>query len=181
MRSSIEFRLVLAALLAVLGAAAAQTLVYGLSGLPASLDAVDIAPDELVTIEEDASLRAVIADGDLNVGYLAFHQANEPFDDVRVRRAVAQAIDREAIVEAFFGGLGVTAEDHLPPSFFGHGEPWPYDYDPERAQELLAEAGYPDGFSTELWYMPVSRPCFPAPQPTAGAMASLRPRTGPPT
>jgi peptide/nickel transport system substrate-binding protein len=134
--------------------------------------AVDLAPDELVTIEEDDSLRTVIADGDLNVGYLAFHQANEPFDDVRVRRAVAHAIDREAIVEAFFGGLGVTAEDHLPPSFFGHGQPWPYDYDPERAQELLAEAGYEGGFSTELWYMPVSRPYYPAPQPIAEAMAS---------
>jgi peptide/nickel transport system substrate-binding protein len=134
--------------------------------------AVDLAPDELVTIEGDPALETIISEADLNVGYLAMHQANEPFDDRRVRRAIAHAIDRETIVEAFFGGLGVTAEDHLPPSVFGHGDPWPYDYDPERARELLAEAGYPDGFETELWYMPVSRPYYPAPQPIAEAMAS---------
>ncbi|MDZ7707539.1 MAG: ABC transporter substrate-binding protein [Trueperaceae bacterium] len=134
--------------------------------------AVDLAPDEFSSVASNPDLTAEIADSDLNVGYLAMHQANEPFDDLRVRQAIAHAIDREAIVDAFYGGLAVTAEDHIPPGFFGHGMDWPYDYDPERAMELLAEAGYAGGFETELWYMPVSRPYYPSPQPIAEAMAS---------
>lgn len=134
--------------------------------------AVLLSSDDLAAVEGDANLETAIAEAELNVGYLAMHQANEPFDDVRVRQAVAHAIDREEIVEAFYEGLGVVADDHMPPSLFGHGEPWPYDYDPERARELLAEAGYEGGFSTELWYMPVSRPYYPAPQPIAETMAS---------
>lgn len=134
--------------------------------------AVLLAADDLQTVEGDPNLEVVTAEAELNVGYLAMHQDNEPLGDVRVRQAIAYAIDREAIVEAFYQGLGVTAQDHLPPTMFGHGKPWPYDYDPERARELLAEAGYPDGFSTELWYMPVSRPYYPAPQPIAETMAS---------
>lgn len=134
--------------------------------------AIGLSSDDLATVEADPNLVVATAETELNVGYLAMHQANSPFEDVRVRQAIAHAIDREAIVEAFYAGLGVVAEDHIPPSFFGHGVQWPYDYDPERARELLAEAGYPDGFSTELWYMPVSRPYYPAPQPIAEAMAS---------
>ncbi|MEX2542649.1 MAG: ABC transporter substrate-binding protein [Trueperaceae bacterium] len=134
--------------------------------------AVLLAADDLQTVENDSNLEVVTAEAELNVGYLAMHQDNEPLGDVLVRQAIAHAIDREAIVEAFYQGLGVVAQDHLPPSLFGHGMEWPYDYDPERARELLAEAGYPDGFSTELWYMPVSRPYYPAPQPIAETMAS---------
>lgn len=134
--------------------------------------AVLLSSDDLNAVQNDDSLETAIADAELNVGYLAFHQSNSPMDDVRVRKAIAHAIDREAIVDAFYQGLGVVADDHLPPALFGHGEPWPYEYDPERAQELLAEAGYPDGFETELWYMPVSRPYYPAPQPIAETMAS---------
>ncbi len=134
--------------------------------------AVLLSSDDLVTVQNDGNLKTAIPDAELNVGYLAMHQANEPFDDPLIRRAVSHAIDREAIVEAFYEGLGSVAADHMPPSFFGSDGPWPYDYDPERARELLAEAGYPDGFDTELWYMPVSRPYFPAPQPIAEAMAT---------
>jgi len=129
--------------------------------------AVLLAADDLQTVQNDANLEVAIADAELTLGYIAMHQANSPFEDVRVRQAVAHAIDRTAIIDAFYAGLGVTATDHLPSVLFGHGEPWPYEYDAERARELLAEAGYPDGFQTEFWYMPVSRPYFPAPQPIA--------------
>jgi peptide/nickel transport system substrate-binding protein len=134
--------------------------------------AVLLAADDLEAVENDARLKVIIPEVEQNVGYLALHQANPPLDDLRVRQAIAHALDREAIIEAFYAGLGVPAAAHMPASYFGQGEPWPYDYDPERARELLAEAGYPDGFTTELWYMPVSRPYYPAPQPIAETMAS---------
>jgi peptide/nickel transport system substrate-binding protein len=134
--------------------------------------AVLLAADDLQTVQNDARLTVVIPEVEQNVGYLALHQANPPLDNPLVRRAIAHALDRDAIIEAFFAGLGVPADAHMPASYFGQGTPWPYDYDPELAKELLAEAGYPDGFATELWYMPVSRPYYPAPQPIAEAMAS---------
>lgn len=134
--------------------------------------AVLLAADDLAAVEGNADLKVASAPVELNVGYLALHQANPPLDNVLVRQAIAYAIDRAAIVDAFYAGLGVVADDHMPPTFAGHGKPWPYDYDPERARELLAEAGYPDGFATQLWYMPVSRPYYPAPQPIAEVIAT---------
>lgn len=138
--------------------------------------ALDIAvllnADDFPVVDRDPELEPALPEAELNVGYLAINEDHGPLSDVRVRQAIGHAIDREAIVEAFYAGLGVVADDHLPPSLFGHGEPWPYEYDPERAKELLEEAGYADGFDTELWYMPVSRPYYPAPQPIAEVMAS---------
>jgi len=70
-----------------------------------------------------------------------------PFKDMRVRKAMSHAINREGIVERIMGGVAEPAGQLLPPSMFGanpDAEPTPYD--PELARELLAEAGYPDGF-----------------------------------
>ena len=134
--------------------------------------AVLLSVDDLATIESDPNLKAMIPETELNVGYLALHQANEPLDNLLVRQAIAHAIDREAIIDAFYGGLGVPAKGFIPSTMFGQPEPWPYAYDPERAKELLAEAGYPNGFSIDFWYMPVSRPYYPAPQPIAETIAS---------
>ena len=101
-----------------------------------------------------------------------------PLDNPLVRQAIAHAIDRVAIIDAFYGGLGLPAYAYIPASMAGQGDPWPYDYDPERARELLAEAGFADGFSTEFWYMPVSRPYYPAPQPIAETIASYLAEVG---
>jgi len=134
--------------------------------------AVNLPADDLQTVERDMNLTAAIAQGEQNVGYVGLNHDYEPLSDVRVRQAIAYAIDRQAIVDAFYTGTGVVAQDHLPIAYPGHGDPWPYDYDPERAKELLAEAGYADGFDLEFWYMPVSRPYYPSPQPIAETIAS---------
>lgn len=133
--------------------------------------AIELNPDDLSVIQGDENLTAVEQQG-LNVGYFGFHQGNEPLDDLRVRQAIAHAVDWDAIVDAFFGGLGVRATEFYPDAFFGRAGVPPYEYDPERARELLAEAGYADGFDTEIWYMPVSRPYFPSPEPIAATVAT---------
>jgi peptide/nickel transport system substrate-binding protein len=134
--------------------------------------AVQLAADDYPLVQRDARLRAVLSPGELGVGGLAIHQAYPPLDDLRVRRAIAHAIDREAIVTAFFGELGAVANAHVTPGLPGYAPSWPYDYDPERARALLAEAGHPDGFEIDLWYRSFGNAAFPDPRAIAEAWAT---------
>jgi len=106
----------------------------------------------------------------VNIGYVTMNQAwtneagVEVFRDVKVRQAVAHAINKGAIVEALYPGTGMPAKNFIPPSLWGYNDDFEdYSYSPERAKELLTEAGYPDGFKTNLWVMPVSRGYYPDP------------------
>jgi len=105
-----------------------------------------------------------------NIGYVTMNMAwkndkgVEVFRDVRVRQAVAHAINKEAIVTALYPGTGTVAKNFIPPSLWGYNDDFQdYGYNPARAKELLAEAGYPTGFDTNLWVMPVSRGYYPDP------------------
>ncbi|MGB3616243.1 MAG: ABC transporter substrate-binding protein [Elainellaceae cyanobacterium] len=132
----------------------------------------DLTPDQLPEIEGDDTLEAVFRPS-FNVGYLALNPSYEPLATPEVRQAIAQAINKPAIVEAFWGELGVTDGHFAPPSLDEYrADIDDYDYDPEAAQQALADAGYPDGFEMDLWYMPVSRPYFPNPKPIAEAFAA---------
>jgi len=114
--------------------------------------AIALSPTDLDTILQDPNLEVIRGQGGLNTSYLAMHQNQPPFDDVRVRQAVAHSIDRQAIVDAFYAGQATAANDIIPTALWGHSDTGGYPYDPERARELLAEAGFPDGFTTDLWY-----------------------------
>ena len=84
----------------------------------------------------------------LNTGYLAYNYYIVEFQDIRVREAIAHAINRQGLVENFYGAYGEVASNFLPPLIWGHDdtiEDWTYD--PELARQLLAEAGFPDGLS----------------------------------
>jgi peptide/nickel transport system substrate-binding protein len=82
--------------------------------------------------------------------YLVFNASKPPFNDARVRKAVAHAIKREEIVKAAFFGHG-SALAHLPipqaSEFFNPEHENAWNYDPALARKLLAEAGHPDGFT----------------------------------
>ncbi|MBE9177006.1 ABC transporter substrate-binding protein [Oculatella sp. LEGE 06141] len=134
---------------------------------------VELAPDQMPEIRSDSNLEPVLRES-LNVGYFALNTSYEPLADARVRRAIALAINREEIVEAFWGDLGQTDPHFLPPSMdnFNDKSLSAYEYNPDEAKQLLAEAGYANGFPLELWYMPVSRPYFPTPKPIAEAFAA---------
>jgi peptide/nickel transport system substrate-binding protein len=112
---------------------------------------VNLPPDDLPRLRENPNFHFAEQPG-MHTWYLVFNVTQPPFDDARVRQAVAHAVDRNAIVEAILGNTGVVAENFLPPVIWSHTEDVPtYPYDPERARELLAEAGYPDGFTVEFW------------------------------
>ena len=73
---------------------------------------------------------------------------DHPLQDVRVRQALNYAVNKEAYIEAFFGGYAQPASQPTIAGVFGYNESLaPYPYDPDRARALLAEAGYPDGFT----------------------------------
>ena len=77
-----------------------------------------------------------------------------PFDDIRVRRAFMHAIDRKAIKETMYPGeLGKLAISCVPPGYFGHIPMTFPEHDPEKAKKLLAEAGYPNGFTIKNYFI----------------------------
>ena len=72
------------------------------------------------------------------------------------------ALDRQAILDAVYQGAGQPAANLIPPTLWSYNKAvQPYPHDPEAAKKLLAEAGFPDGFETDLWAMPVQRPYNP--------------------
>ncbi|MDE0584239.1 ABC transporter substrate-binding protein [Planococcus sp. A6] len=141
--------------------------------LSGEIDLADgITPSDSETIENDENLQ-LFERPSMNVGYLGLTTTREPFDDPKVRQAMNHAIDRQAIVDSFFEGRAEVAKNPMPPVISGYNDSIEgYEYDPEKAKELLAEAGLEDGFTMELWAMPVPRPYMPDGQKVAEAIQS---------
>lgn len=119
------------------------------------------SPVQFGAIKKDKDLTLHSIDG-LSVGYLAFNTEKKPFDNVLVRQALNYAVDKKAIVDAVFMGSGTVAKSPIPPTMMGYKKDLPdYNYNPEKAKALLKQAGYANGFETNLWSMPVQRPYNP--------------------
>ncbi len=87
----------------------------------------------------------------VGITYFTMNFNKEPFEDVRVRKAVQMAIDRQAILDALYGGRGQVEQGIFPHGLIGfNADQEEIKYDPEAAKALLAEAGYPDGFDMEI-------------------------------
>ena len=129
-----------------------------------------LPPDDVAAIESDPSLELAKEPG-MNVAYLAMNMDHAPFGDVQVRRALCHAIDKDRIVKSLYENLAQPAKGPLPPNVFGADPDLvDYTYDPALARELLAQAGYPDGFETTLWTMTAPRPYMPQPLALAQAL-----------
>jgi ABC-type transport system substrate-binding protein len=141
------------------GAESAQRLVELQSG---TVDGIDnVGTDDIAVVKADPNLQLITREA-LNVMYFGFNtdpqvegwdNTKNPFTDEKVRRAIAMGIDRQRIVDNFYP-VGSTVADYFTPCSIPNGcvgEPW-YEFDPAAAKALLAEAGYPDGFTTVLNY-----------------------------
>ena len=118
-------------------------------------------PADLPAIRKDSHIK-VLEQAGLNIGYLAYNTTKKPFDDVRVRKAVNMAINKQAIIDAVYLGTGVAAKNPIPPTQWSYNNAVKDDpFDPVAAKKLLAAAGLPNGFTTDLWAMPVQRPYNP--------------------
>lgn len=133
----------------------------------------DVIPYPLVN-----ELRALDVDGKIevasevnpNVSFWAFNTARAPFDQPLVRQALSHAVNRSAIIDTIYSGNAQLAHSLLPETSWAYNEDIKrYAYDPQLARELLAEAGFPNGFSMSIWAMPIQRVY----NPNAQRMAEL--------
>jgi peptide/nickel transport system substrate-binding protein len=144
------------------------------------IDAIDNpAPNDMATIAGDPNLQ-LVPRAPLNTMYVGFSNEFEPFDDVRVRQALAMGIDRQRIVDNFYPEDSSVAS-HFTPCDIAlgcEGDEW-YAFDPEGARALLAEAGLPNGFDTVLNFRNVVRGYLPDPTVVAQDLqAQLRDNLG---
>jgi peptide/nickel transport system substrate-binding protein len=133
--------------------------------------AIDVAeslsPEDLqfVALHPELELHRVSGN---NVAYLAMNTTKPPFDDVRVRRAVNFAVNKNAIVKLLYQGLAQPATTPVPPSLWSHIDEPLYRYDKEEAIRLLAEAKYvPGPRRPKLFVSDTPRPYMPAPETVA--------------
>ncbi len=122
------------------------------------IDLIQVAdPDRLAKYIKDPKV-VVMSKPGLICRYIGFNQKIKPFNDVRIRRAIQHAVDKDYIVKHLFKGLSVKSNNFVPPLNFGYtADVMTYPYDVEKAKKLLAEAGYPNGFKTSLYIPNIPR------------------------
>lgn len=118
--------------------------------------AVRVPPEMISVLDRDPNI-TVVRTPSVRVIYVALNNyqradgPRNPFADVRVRQAVNYAVDNAAINEFILGGVGRALDAPVAPGVFGYQPIFQYEYNPEKARQLLAEAGYPNGFRTQLY------------------------------
>jgi dipeptide transport system substrate-binding protein len=124
---------------------------------------------DLEALAKDPALKVQTREA-LGLGYWAFNTQKKPFDDKRVRQALNYAIDKSALLTAIYRGTGKPANSPLPPGSWAYDKTLPeYPHDPARARALLAEAGYPNGFDTDIMIYSI-RPTYQPNPPSSAAL-----------
>ncbi|MGC1331507.1 ABC transporter substrate-binding protein [Pseudomonas sp.] len=118
-------------------------------------------PADLEKLQADNKLQVIQTPG-YNLGYIGYNVQHPPFDQLKVRQAMDMAVNKQAILQSVYQGAGQLAVNAMPPT------QWSYDdsikdapYNPEKARQLLKEAGVKEGHEITLWAMPVQRPYNP--------------------
>lgn len=134
-----------------------------LMSYPSPADIEGLKADKNLQVDEQAGL---------NVAYMAYNTLVAPFDKPEVRKALNQAVNKQAIIDAVFQGSGQTAKNPIPPTMWGYNTAIEDDkYDPEAAKKALEAAGVKD-LNMKIWAMPVSRPYMPNARRTAELIQS---------
>jgi len=138
-----------------------------------------VEPQDIATIEGDSNLQ-VLDRPAFNVGYVGFNQAKPPLDKLEVRQAIAHGLNRQEVVDSFYGGRGEVAKEFMPPEVVGYADDvTEYEYDPEKSKELLQQAGLTLPVKLEFWYpSDVSRPYMPDPKRNFEAFAASLKKAG---
>lgn len=123
-----------------------------------NIDRTEASPAEAVRFLRDPKLKSWVQSVDtVSTDYLFMNTEVKPFNDVRVRRAMNHALNKERLIR-LVAASGVQADGIVPPAMPWSNPSLPhYEYDPVKARRLLAEAGFPDGFKADFWYI-LSRP-----------------------
>jgi peptide/nickel transport system substrate-binding protein len=163
----------------LIGTVVAMVLRPGQDGLTeikrGTISATDkIRPEDMPAAHDDPALSFAYRDP-LNIAFLSLNQSRPPFSQREVRQAFAYAINVRGLNDKLYNGLGQPASYFLPPATYGAASTDPYPYDPDRARQLLALAGYPGGLgfpNLDLWVLPVPRIYYPDPAKIAQAIKS---------
>lgn len=122
---------------------------------------------DIAQMKKDPKVTLLEREG-LNLGYIGLNTTKPELNNVKVRQALHHAIDKKTIIEAVYQGGGGEAKNLFPSSVLGYNPNLPeYEFNLEKAKKLLAEAGYPNGFETEIWVQPVVRETNPNSRRTA--------------
>lgn len=127
-----------------------------------TVDAIDnVAPTDFAAVQADTSLQLLKREA-MNIMYIGMNNTFPPFDKVEVRQAIAMGIDRQRIIDNFYPAGSSVADSFTPCSIVNGcvGDKF-YSFDPVAAKALLATAGFPNGFSTEIAYRDVVRGYLP--------------------
>ncbi|MDH3242851.1 MAG: ABC transporter substrate-binding protein [Alphaproteobacteria bacterium] len=113
-----------------------------------------IPPANFLEVRNDpANKNKIVEGGQLHTGYVTMNVRMKPFDNVKVRKAVNMAINKDRIIR-IVNGRAVPANQPLPPAMPAYDKNYTgYPFDPAKAKALLAEAGFPGGFDTEIFAM----------------------------
>lgn len=118
-------------------------------------------PQDLPQIKATKGVQIISTEG-LNVAYIAFNTEKKPFDNLKVRQALSMAMNQNSYLDLIYKSQGAAAKNPIPPSMWSYSTATPaHTYDVAKAKALLAEAGFPNGFETDLWTLPVSRAYLP--------------------
>lgn len=108
-------------------------------------------PPEMAVVAQRSPNVDIVNEPSIIARYVSMNCMKKPFNDIRVRRALNHAVDKTAYLKVVYNGFAEPLDSPIPPKLGFYSKQTPYAFDAKKAKELLAEAGYPNGFETEMW------------------------------